>query len=120
MANTYFEAYPNWNPFISSAEGRLEVGTHLSINAGGMNFKPEVLVCNINKELRWIGKLLFKGIFDGEHIFKIIDNKDGSVSFLQEEKFNGVLVGMFSKKLETDTKPGFEAMNLRLKELAEA
>lgn len=117
---TDFSQYKNWNPFISSAEGKLAVGEYLKINAGGMNFKPEVLVCEENKELRWKGKLLFKGVFDGEHIFKIVDNKDGSVTFQQEELFNGFLVGMFSKKLEADTKPGFEAMNEKLKELAEA
>ena len=117
---TDFENYPNWNPFISSAEGEIAVGEKLKITDGGMGFKPKVLVADENQELRWLGKLLFKGIFDGEHIFIIEDNKDGTVTFRQEEKFKGILVGMFSKKLDRETKPGFQAMNKKLKELAEA
>ena len=116
---TDFEKYPSWNPFITSVEGDFVVGRKVKINAGGMNFKPEVLVFNEAKEIRWIGKFLFKGLFDGEHIFKIIDNKNGSVTFKQEEKFTGILVGLFAKKLDTETKSGFEQMNLRIKERSE-
>ncbi len=59
-------------------------------------------------------------IFDGEHSFVIEDNQDGTITFKHEEIFNGLLVGPFSKKLDRDTKAGFETMNQKLKELAEA
>jgi len=114
-----FENYSSWNPFITSLEGDVEVGNKIKVNAGGMNFKPEVLAYKENKELRWIGKLLFSGVFDGEHSFELVDNQDGTTTFHHNEKFNGFLVGLFSKKLDTDTKSGFEAMNDKLKELAE-
>lgn len=117
---TDFDQYPNWNPFISSATGNFVVGQSIEINAGGMKFKPTVLAFDEHKELRWLGKLLFSGVFDGEHSFQIIDNNDGTVTFNHEEKFSGLLVGMFAKKLDTDTKQGFEQMNQKLKELAEA
>ena len=117
LSNT--KAYPNWNPFIKSIEGDLIKGGKLKVDVNGMIFKPTILACDTNKELRWIGRLLFKGIFDGEHSFHIDDNGDGTVTFRQEEVFNGILVGPFSKKLDNETKPGFEAMNKALKELAE-
>lgn len=117
LTNT--EEYPNWNPFIKSFEGQIKVGNTVKINAGGMNFKPTILKFEKNKELRWIGRLLFKGIFDGEHSFQIEDNGDGTVTFKHEEIFNGILVGPFSKKLDKDTKTGFEDMNRILKEKAE-
>ncbi|MFK7905333.1 MAG: SRPBCC family protein [Chitinophagales bacterium] len=116
---TNFEDYGNWNPFILSIEGNVKMGERIKINAGGMRFKPEVLAFEENKELRWKGKFLFEGIFDGEHIFLIEDNKDGTVTFKQEEKFSGILVGLFAKKLDTETKEGFKQMNRKLKELAE-
>lgn len=116
---TDFEKYPNWNPFLTSLEGDVKVGNTIKVNAGGMNFKPTVLAFEPNKELRWLGKLLFSGVFDGEHIFIIEDNGDGTVTFRQDENFNGFLVGPFANKLDNDTKPGFEAMNQKLKELAE-
>ena len=40
----------------------------------GMVFKPTVLSAKENSELRWLGRLLFPGLFDGEHIFTISRN----------------------------------------------
>ncbi|GHT41346.1 hypothetical protein AGMMS49965_11000 [Bacteroidia bacterium] len=53
----------------------------------------------------------------GEHCFELIDNGDGTTTFVQSEKFRGVLVWAFGTE---KTKNGFEAMNLKLKELAES
>lgn len=111
--------YPNWNPFITSLDGDLVVSQKVKINAGGMNFQPTVLVFEKNKELRWLGKLLFNGLFDGEHIFQIIDHKNGTITFKHEEQFNGLLVGPLAKQLDTDIKAKFVQMNEKLKELAE-
>ncbi|RNC87869.1 MAG: SRPBCC domain-containing protein [Winogradskyella sp.] len=116
---TNFTEYEKWNPFLKSVEGDFKVGEKVKINAGGMKFRPKVLAYNENKEIRWLGKFIFKGLFDGEHKFIIIDNGDGTSTFKQEEKFSGILVGLFKKKLETETKSGFEEMNKKLKELAE-
>ncbi len=114
-----FEDYPNWNPFIKELKGDVKVGNKINVNAGGMNFTPEVLAFTENKELRWIGKLLFTGVFDGEHKFELIDNKDGTTTFNHSEIFKGFLVGMFKNKLMRDTKSGFESMNQELKNLVE-
>ena len=117
---TDFNQYKNWNPFITSVEGDFKVGEIVSINAGGMKFKPKVLEYKENKEVRWLGKFLFKGLFDGEHSFVIIDNEDGSSTFEHNEVFRGILVGLFSNKLDTETKKGFIDMNNELKKIAES
>ncbi len=116
---TNFKAYPDWNPFITFAEGDFKEGEKVKITAGGMDFKPEILTYSESKELKWLGKFLFRGLFDGEHSFEIIDNGDGTCTFIQEEKFRGLLVGLFAKKLDTKTKSGFEEMNLKLKQRCE-
>lgn len=117
---TDFDQYKNWNPFISLVKGDFIVGEKISITAGGMKFKPEVLEYNKYEEIRWLGNLLFKGLFDGEHSFVIIDNGDGTSTFNHEEVFNGILVGLFSNKLDTETKEGFIQMNNELKKIAES
>ena len=114
-----FSAYENWNPFIRSVDGDFKVGNKIKINAGGMNFKPEVLVFDENKEIRWIGRLFMKGIFDGEHSFRIIGNNDNTSTFKHEEIFKGLLVGLFRKKLNSETRQGFLSMNAQLKKLVE-
>jgi hypothetical protein len=121
---TDFESYSQWNPFITSIKGEVNVGNILQVtitppNGNAMKFKPTILVVKEYKELKWIGKLLFKGLFDGEHQFEIIDNKNGTVTFIQSEKFTGVLTPFFKKMINVNTKNGFELMNEKLKERAE-
>jgi hypothetical protein len=120
---TNFEKHPEWNPFIKTISGKKKVGEQLIVKiqppgGGGMTFKPLILKYEKNKEFRWIGKLLFKGIFDGEHYFKIVDNSNGTTTFIHGEKFSGLLVSLFSKTLDK-TKSGFELMNESLKRESE-
>ena len=121
---TNFENYPNWNPFIKSIKGEVKVGNKITARieppeAKGMTFKPKVLTYEINKELKWLGHLLFAGLFDGEHKFSLIDNGNGTTTFIQSEKFKGILVPLFQKQLDNNTKKRFEEMNKKLKEIAE-
>ena len=121
---TNFNNYPNWNPFIKSIKGEVKIGNKITARieppkASGMTFKPKVLVFEKNNELRWLGNLLFPGLFDGEHKFELIDNGNGTTTFKQSEKFRGVLVPLFKKMLDINTTNGFNLMNQKLKELAE-
>jgi hypothetical protein len=116
---TDFDRYPNWNPFLKFIKGEVEEGNTIHIHAGSMEFRPMVLAFEAEKEFRWIGNLLLKGLFDGEHSFIIEDLQDGTVNLKHEENFSGLLVGIFPKKLFTKTKEGFNEMNQKLKELAE-
>jgi hypothetical protein len=121
---TDFGNYPNWNPFIKSIKGEVKVGNKITARieppeANGMTFKPRILVFETNKELTWLGHLLFPGLFDGEHKFELVDNGNGTTTFRQSEKFRGVLVPLFKKLLDKNTVMGFEEMNRKLRELAE-
>ncbi len=121
---TNFDNYPSWNPFIKSIKGEVKVGNKITAcieppEASGMTFKPKILTLETNKELSWLGHLLFAGLFDGEHKFELIDNGNETTTFIQSEKFNGLLVPLFKKQLDTNTKNRFAAMNMKLKELAE-
>ena len=116
---TDFENHPTWNPFIKSISGEQEVGKKLTIkmqppDGKGMTFNPTVLSFTKNEEFRWIGKLIFKGIFDGEHYFKLTDNGKNQTKFVHGEKFSGILIPLMTKILE-NTKDGFELMNEALK-----
>jgi hypothetical protein len=121
---TDFKNYSQWNPFIASIEGEIKVENTLQVtiappNGNAMKFKPTLLVVNKDMELKWKGKLMFKGLFDGEHFFNIVDNKDGSIKFIQGEKFTGILVPFFKKMINVNTKNGFVLMNESLKERVE-
>ena len=122
---TDFDQYPHWNPFIKSITGNVQVGNSITVRleppgAMGMTIQPRVISMELNKKLSWIGKLLFKGLFDGEHQFELLDHGNGSTTFIHREQFDGILIPFFIKILDFNTKNGFEAMNKKLKELAES
>ena len=109
-------AYPEWNPFIVSSTGELKVGgtiTNVLKDTKGAEteFTPELLAVEPGKELRWIGKIGFGGIFDGEHAFRIEPLEGGRSRLIQEEKFNGIAVPFTVGMLNDTIKPQFTAMN---------
>jgi hypothetical protein len=119
-----FKHYAGWNPFIHSIEGSVNAGNTVTIkltppNAKPMIFKPRVLTFEQNRELRWIGHFIIPGLFDGEHIFELIDNNDGTTRFIQREIFTGIMVPFLKKMLDDNTRRGFESMNQKLKEKCE-
>jgi len=119
---TDFVNYPSWNPFILNLKGEVKRGKTINVSiqppsSMKMSFSPKILIYSEN-ELRWVGKFLLKGLFDGEHCFTLED-LGGRTRFIQEETFKGLLVPLFSKTLKK-TKTGFELMNIALKERAES
>ena len=121
---TNFEEYPEWNPFIQSIAGPIVKGGKLEVkivppNSKGMTFKPTINELEVNTQLTWLGSVLIKGLFDGAHQFELIDNKDGTTTFFHSEVFKGILTPLFGKKFKTNTKIGFEQMNIKLKERVE-
>jgi hypothetical protein len=119
-----FARFPQWNPFIRWAKGQAKTGAHLDVRiqpsgASGMTFKPVVLKAEPNRELRWLGRFLLPGIFDGEHIFNIESLGPQKVRFTQREIYTGWLVPLMAHSLDTNTRRGFEEMNQALKVQAE-
>jgi hypothetical protein len=120
---TDLPAYPGWNPFIRELHGELAVGERLEVTMqpeGGraMTFRPTVRSVEPNRELRWLGRLVAPGVFDGEHRFAIEPIAGGS-RLVHEERFGGVLVPLLAKGLRKKTLPAFERMNEAVKERAE-
>jgi len=111
-----FGSYGEWNPGMESVQGEATVGTRLTIrfalNGGRvMTMRPMVLVAEPGHELRWLGRLLLPGLFDGEHRFTIEEREPGRVTFSQDERFRGLLVPFLRKLIEVDTLTTFHTVN---------
>lgn len=122
---TDLDRYPDWNPFIISAEGRPAVGEKLTNRMqppGGRatTFRPTVTVVEESSAFAWLGRLGLPGIFDGRHRFDLAPTETGGTLLTQSEEFDGILVRMLRTSLDTSTKAGFEAMNAALKARVEA
>lgn len=121
---TDFEKYPEWNPFIKSLKGEPKKDSHIEVmlqppGKKPMLFKPRVLQIEKERGFRWIGRFILPRLFDGEHTFLITENGDGTCTFVQYERFRGVLVPLLKKMLNTNTRLGFEQMNEALKKRCE-
>ncbi len=122
---TDLEQYPDWNPFVVSAEGEVAVGARLRNRLqppGGkaMTFKPTVTEVEMSRTFEWLGRLGLPGIFDGRHRFELEATPTGGTRLTHSEFFSGVLVRLMRKSLDNQTLAGFEAMNAALKARAEA
>ena len=111
--------YPDWNPFVRRLEGELEPGARLEVEIappGGraMTFKPTVLTADPGRELRWLGRFLVRGLFDGEHGFRLEPLSGDRTRLVQSERFSGLLVRPFGSTLDK-TEQGFALMNEALK-----
>ena len=116
--------YEEWNPFMTQAEGELIEGAKLAIRIqppGGrqMEFRPTVLEVEPRRSVRWLGRFILPGIFDGEHTLAVEPAGESAARFTQRERFSGILTA-FSGKLFDRTQAGFEAMNEALKRRCES
>ena len=118
-----FERYPEWNPRTritgTPAEGERLVVAPGPEAEGMPTFRPRVLQAD-GTELRWLGHLYVRGLFDGEHRFVVEDLGEGRSRFVQSESFGGLLVRPIMRLYGEDTRAGFEAVNAALKARAEA
>lgn len=117
-----YRNYGDWNPFIRRFDGTVAVGETIEVEiqppeSDAMVFRPEVLEFDAGKRLEWRGRFLLPGIFTGQHRFELVALEGGRTLFKQSEKFNGILVPLFSFDA---TRRGFENMNRALKARVES
>jgi hypothetical protein len=113
----------SWNPFIEHIEGRLAPGERLSVRikppeGRAMTFAPTVLEAREPTALRWLGRVVVRGLLDGEHSFELQPLGESRTRFVQAERFSGLLVRIFRGTLDK-TQDGFAEMNAALKQKAE-
>jgi hypothetical protein len=120
-------AYPQWNPFVTSAEGAFRVGDRPTIDVPPVSpllrstLRPDVLEVEparrLRFRLRW-ARLGVPGVFDTDHTLTL-DPRDGGVRLWEEAVFSGLLVPLVSRSLNRERSPDFAAMNEALKDRVE-
>ena len=122
---TNFELYPEWNPFITRADGELREGARLSVTVDPdalppFAMRPKLTVVDPERQLRWRGRMGLPNLFDGEHIFMIESVGIDRVRFTQRERFSGIFVPGALALIADALRRSFTAMNERLRQRAEA
>jgi hypothetical protein len=118
-----FANYPQWSRFILSIEGDAQRGAHIVVRlddgAGVMRMRPKIVTCDENVELRWRGILGASFLFAGEHSFRLEALPNGATRFTQSETFEGILVPLFWKRLDKQTRRAFHSFNEALRKRVE-
>jgi hypothetical protein len=121
---TATDEYPSWNPFIRHLRGQLQPGARIEVEiappgSDAMTFRPVLLTVEPDREICWLGSLWMRGLFDGEHSFRL-ESSGGRTHLIQSEHFSGLLVGRLSDGILRETEVGFAATNEAVKERAES
>lgn len=120
-----FERYTEWNPLLVRAGGearqgaRIEIVMSLPDSDGEHRFRPLIVKLEPERELRWLGHLWFKGLFDGEHFFRLDALDGGRTRLVHGEDFNGLFVRFAGATITRATR-GFVYMNQALKRRVES
>lgn len=120
-----FSRYPEWNSFLTEIRGTLAADRNLLVCAIppksiARRFSARILSVNEGHEFRWLGRFLFPGVLDGEHVFSLLAKGDRKTKFVHTEKFTGVITPIHSRLRLTNTRNGFIAMNEDLKRYVES
>lgn len=116
--------YATWNPFIIYADGLFTEGKKFSFILKAPGEKPKFFHSVFkdikqNKELRWLKRTVFPGLYDVEHIFKLSPKEGGETLFEYHQQFSGLVSGFFFNRFEYSYLAGMKKMNKALKELCE-
>jgi len=137
---TEFDAFPEWNPFLTrikltsgdiqtldaSQDDNPQAALEVSLEPEGPSsrriFTPAVVKWKKDTEFAWLGsvRLLGLSLFTGEHHFELRQQGDGKTLFRHYESFGGLLCRPILYWIGDKTRRGFENMNQALKQRAES
>jgi hypothetical protein len=120
---TDLDKYPDWNPLIYRAEGKVALGKEVNISAktesNDLDLRCSVVKVEANREFSWKFHVLLPFLFRGEHIFRVEPIDEHHTRFIDREIFNGLLLPLQARDLETNAKAAMIAMGEALKRRVE-
>jgi uncharacterized protein YndB with AHSA1/START domain len=87
--------YPRWNSTVTSIEGNIALGENIKLKStldAKRTFKLKVKEFEIEKKLVW-------GDGQGNRIYTILKNENGTISFSMTEKIGGLMFPMYAKMI---------------------
>jgi hypothetical protein len=125
---TDVSAWPQWNRFVTAAEGRFAVGELVSLEVPKLSpalrtsLRLTVLEVDPLRRLRFglsLARLGLPGLFSAEHTLTLSIEED-AVRLWEGALFRGLLVPLVSRSLNRRYISAFDATNVALKNRIEA
>ena len=121
---TDLNSFPEWNPMIRWAKGKVHPGSRLTVRfepegSKGYTFTPKLLVVEPNRQLRWLGYPRIPKLIDTEHYWMIERLSDEKTRLIHGAVIYGLLTPLSRKIYVKKSKVPFELMNSAHKRRAE-
>jgi hypothetical protein len=119
---TDLQRYPEWNPQIPAATGKIEEGSDIGLRLKlpgrpALNVTATIERSEPGRSLTWRGHVLAPGFFQGYRSFDVEPSGDGArVTHLEE--ITGIMAPVFSLLMGTPQQKSHAALNEALKERA--
>ncbi len=113
-----------WNPIVNDADGRLTLGSKLTVTMKGKDgkdtnkYSPEVIQLDMEKSFRWKATMMAGFLFTNYKQIELKETSSGT-QLKHSEQFSGLLVPLFWSKMEAGVPKMIGAMNRALKGEAE-
>lgn len=116
-------AYPEWNPMIRRARGKIRVGARLKVRfepegGKGHTFRPMLTVVEPGRELRWQGWPRFPRLFDMDHYW-LLEPRGKGTRLVHGSATYGLAVPFLPSGTVNSVREPFEQMNRAMKKRAE-
>jgi hypothetical protein len=110
--------FPRWNSTVAGIDGQIREGQRLRVHIPGTDrtFTPRVSGLVPDGRMTWTGGFL--PLFKGVRTFELRPCDDGSVEFVMEERFSGLMLPLVKGSMP-DFGPVFERYANDLKHEAE-
>ena len=112
------KGFSRWNSTVTAIDGNIREGECIRIHVPGTDrtFTPRISNVEINKHMTWSNGLA--PLFRGSRTFELRQCDNGSIDFIMEEKFDGLIFAIVKNRLP-DFKLIFEKYTFDLKNEAE-
>lgn len=107
--------YPRWNSTVTSIEGNIGLGEKINLKStldAKRTFKLKVKEFEVEKKLVW-------GDGQGNRVYTITNNGNGTITFSMTEKIGGLMFPMYAKMIPSFDS-SFEQFAIDLKKESEA
>lgn len=120
---TDLDKYSEWNPLLYRGVGEVEIGEAVEVSAKTAS-KDMKFICKVTEvepyhKFAWKFHVIHPFLFRGLHIFQIESIDEQMVRFIDREQFEGLLLPLQAKDLETNGLSAMVEMGEALKKRVE-
>lgn len=120
-ALTDFDAYEEWNPYLTRVTGQLQEGSPLRIRLEpdertDRTITAELTEVDPGRRLQWTGTAFSPWLFESQHTFDLKAMNSGRTLLTNEKRFSGILSRVLFSE---DLRENHQRMNRALAERIE-